>query len=144
MLNAVTQYYQDADVIIMAAAVADYTPVVVNEQKIKKGTDIISLELKKTTDILHFLGREKKAHQLLIGFALETENGADNARKKLTEKNADAIILNQYVVGESGFGSDTNKITVFHKKGSVDEFEMKSKKEVAADIVRTIKKMLHA
>jgi phosphopantothenoylcysteine decarboxylase/phosphopantothenate--cysteine ligase len=144
MLNAVIQYYQDADVIIMAAAVADYTPVIVNEQKMKKGADIVSLELKKTTDILQFLGKEKKADQLLIGFALETENAADNARKKLTEKNADAIILNQYVAGESGFGSDTNKITVFHKNGSVDEFEMKSKKEVAADIVRTFKKMLHA
>jgi phosphopantothenoylcysteine decarboxylase/phosphopantothenate--cysteine ligase len=144
MLDAVTQYYQDADIIIMAAAVADYTPVVVNEQKIKKGADTVSLELKKTTDILQFLGREKKAHQLLIGFALETENGADNARKKLTEKNADAIVLNQYVAGESGFGSDTNKITIFHKNGTREEVGLKSKKEVAADIVRTIKKMLHA
>ncbi len=144
MLDAVTQFYQDADIIIMAAAVADYTPVVVNEQKIKKGADTVSLELKKTTDILQFLGREKKAHQLLIGFALETENGADNARKKLTEKNADAIVLNQYVAGESGFGSDTNKITIFHKNGTREEVGLKSKKEVAADIVRTIKKMLHA
>jgi phosphopantothenoylcysteine decarboxylase/phosphopantothenate--cysteine ligase len=144
MLDAVTPYYQDADIIIMAAAVADYTPVVVKEQKIKKGADTVSLELKKTTDILHFLGREKKAHQLLIGFALETENGADNARKKLTEKNADAIVLNQYVAGESGFGSDTNKITIFHKNGTREEVGLKSKKEVAADIVRTIKKMLHA
>lgn len=144
MLDAVTQYYQDADIIIMAAAVADYTPVVFKEQKIKKGADTVSLELKKTTDILQFLGREKKAHQLLIGFALETENGADNARKKLTEKNADAIVLNQYVAGESGFGSDTNKITIFHKNGTREDVGLKSKKEVAADIVRTIKKMLHA
>jgi phosphopantothenoylcysteine decarboxylase/phosphopantothenate--cysteine ligase len=144
MLDAVTQYYQDADVIIMAAAVADYTPVVVHDQKIKKGADTVSVELKKTTDILQFLGKEKKAGQLLIGFALETENGSENARKKLTEKNADAIILNRYVAGESGFGSDTNQITVFYKNGLAEEGILKSKNDVATDIVRTIKKMLDA
>lgn len=144
MLEAVRNNFREADVIIMAAAVADYTPVVVSDQKIKKGSNKISLELTKTTDILQFVGKEKQSHQLLIGFALETENATENARKKLSEKNADAIILNRYVAGESGFGSDTNQVSVFYKNGTVDEFGLKTKKEVATDLVRTIKKLLDA
>ncbi|MFN9711067.1 MAG: bifunctional phosphopantothenoylcysteine decarboxylase/phosphopantothenate--cysteine ligase CoaBC [Bacteroidota bacterium] len=134
----------DADIIIMAAAVADYTPVSVSETKIKKHTDALVLELKKTTDILKHLGEIKQAHQLLIGFALETEGGDVYALKKLKDKNADAIVLNIQKNGESGFGSDTNQITIFEKNGKKHCFEVKTKRQVAEDIVNTIKNMLHA
>ena len=144
MFEAVKNNVADADIIIMAAAVADYTPVTVSENKIKKQHPSLSIELTSTVDILKYLGENKKINQLLIGFALETNDGRANAIKKLKDKNADAIILNLYQPGESGFGSNTNQISIFEKSGKEHAFDLKSKKEVASDIVNAIKNMLHA
>ena len=122
----------------MSAAVADYTPVTVADEKIKKNSDTFSIELKKTTDILKELGAKKNGKQLLIGFALETNNEKEYALKKLSSKNADMIILNSLNDSGAGFGYDTNKITIFDKKGNEYSFDTKTKQEVAADIVNTI------
>ena len=144
MYEAVMQSVSVADVIVMAAAVADYTPATVSPQKIKKQSTELTLELQRTQDILKAVGERKKTAQLLIGFALETENGKEQALKKLEEKNADAMVLNMWEEGKTGFGVATNRITVFEKNGAVHHFELKSKKEVAEDIVNIIKKMSHA
>ncbi len=138
MLDACIAAFTDADITVMSAAVADYTPVIVAGEKIKKTTDHFSIELKKTTDILKQLGATKTDKQLLVGFALETNNERGYAKKKLLEKNADMIVLNSLNDNGAGFGHDTNKITIFDKQGNEHAFGMKSKKEVAADIVNII------
>ena len=130
------------DIAIMAAAVADYTPSVVHSQKIKKGDDDLKLELKKTKDILAALGKEKKEGQLLVGFALETEGEEAAARKKLEAKNADMIVLNSLRDEGAGFGTDTNKVTLFYRNGQKKELELKSKKSVAIDIVDALTELL--
>ena len=129
---------QEADIIIMAAAVGDYTPAQVANQKIKKSAESISLELERTTDILAELGKRKRANQLLIGFALETENLLDNARKKLQSKNADWIVLNSPNEEGAGFGTSTNKVTLIHKDGSQIPLPLMSKKKVAEHILHQI------
>ena len=122
----------------MAAAVADYTPEVKAKQKIKKKENDLSLKLKKTKDILKTAGELKKDNQILVGFALETNNEKENALKKLTEKNADMIVLNSLNETNRGFQSATNKITIFDKHGGEYAFESKPKNEVARDIINTI------
>ena len=122
----------------MSAAVADYTIISPAENKIKKTAGTLTLELEKTKDILKSLGAIKKENQLLVGFALETENEFENAKTKLTSKNADYIVLNSMNDNGSGFGKDTNKITIFAKNGDCVSFEIKSKSEVAVDIINTI------
>lgn len=134
--------YSDYDIAVMAAAVADFTPQQPADQKIKKGASDLTLTLKKTTDILAALGAQKKASQLLAGFALETENEVENARKKLESKGADLIILNSLNDKGAGFGSDTNKITILTRHGVLKTFETKQKTEVARDIVATLIEML--
>lgn len=138
MLGACLSEFDDADIAVMSAAVADYTPVTVAGEKIKKASDSFSIELMKTTDILKELGAKKNAKQLLVGFALETNNERENALKKLSSKNADLIVLNSLKDAGAGFGYNTNKVTIFDRKGNEYKFETKSKKEVAADIVNTI------
>ena len=138
MLAACINEFNDKDILVMSAAVADYTPVTVADEKIKKNSDTFSIELKKTTDILKELGAKKNGKQLLIGFALETNNEKEYALKKLSSKNADMIILNSLNDSGAGFGYDTNKITIFDKKGNEYSFGTKTKQEVAADIVNTI------
>ena len=128
----------DYDIAVMSAAVADYAPVEVSEQKIKKNGDDLVLHLKKTPDILKSLGDHKKAHQVLVGFALETENETANAKKKIKDKNADMIILNSLNDAGAGFKSDTNKITIFYKDGRTQVFDTKHKSLVAKDIVDSI------
>lgn len=130
--------FHSYDIIIMAAAVADYSPTKVSAQKIKKKSEEFSLELKKTKDILLEAGERKNPHQLLIGFALETNNEKENALKKLAQKNADFIILNSTNDEGAGFGLDTNRITVFDKNKKEYKFPAKPKKEVAGDIVNLI------
>lgn len=144
MFNACNRIFPDMDIAIMSAAVADYTPVKTATQKIKKTENELTVELIKTKDILRHLGAEKKNHQLLIGFALETNNETDNALQKLKSKNADMIVLNSLNDAGAGFGHDTNKITIFDKTGKVVPFEIKPKKEVAIDIVNVIIQQLHA
>ena len=146
LINVVTaqQMYEacmnnaDYDIAVMAAAVADYTPVEVMKEKIKKGDGTFELGLKKTKDILASLGERKKAGQLLVGFALETENERGNGHAKLNKKNADLIVLNSLNDKGAGFGIDTNKVTILYKDGSEKAFEVKSKALVAKDIVDVI------
>ncbi|NNK81184.1 MAG: phosphopantothenoylcysteine decarboxylase, partial [Flavobacteriales bacterium] len=126
------------DIVIMAAAVADYTPDTYSDKKIKKKEGDWSILFKRTNDILAELGRMKKAGQTLVGFALESENGIQNAKRKLKNKNLDFIVLNSLKDEGAGFGHDTNRITIIDKHNKHQEFELKSKEEVAIDIVRTI------
>lgn len=126
------------DIIVMAAAVADYKPLEIAAEKIKKSDDQLSLVLTKTKDILKKAGEIKSAKQILVGFSLETSNEKENALKKLSNKNLDLIVLNSLNDEGAGFGFSTNKIAIFDKKGREKLFPLKSKKEVAADIVKTI------
>ncbi len=142
MYEACMSDIASADIAIMAAAVADYTPIEVSSIKIKKQETGFQIELTKTKDILQSIGSVKKDKQVVVGFALETNNEAENAIKKLKEKNADLIILNSMKDAEAGFGKDTNKITIFNKDGTSIAYEAKSKTSVANDIVNYIKRLI--
>jgi len=144
MFNACDKIFPNTDIAVMSAAVADYTPVKTAKEKIKKTENGLAVELTKTKDILKHLGANKKEHQFLVGFALETNNEKENALKKLQSKNADMIVLNSLNDAGAGFGHDTNKITIFDRTGNIFPFETKTKKEVAVDIVNTIIQQLHA
>ena len=130
--------FNDADIAVLAAAVADYTPKNVSNSKIKKANGIMTLELTKTKDILKDLGKAKTKDQLLVGFALETNNELENASKKLKEKNLNFIVLNSLNDDGAGFEFDTNKITILDDSNNVEKFELKAKIEVAKDIVDKI------
>ncbi|NTS41970.1 bifunctional phosphopantothenoylcysteine decarboxylase/phosphopantothenate--cysteine ligase CoaBC [Flavisolibacter sp. BT320] len=130
------------DIAVMAAAVADYTPAEVAEQKIKKVGEELTLTLRKTKDILAALGQNKQNDQVLVGFALETNNEKEGALKKLAEKNADMIVLNSLQDSGAGFGHDTNKATFYLKNGEEKSFALKTKKALAKDIVDTITNLL--
>ena len=138
MLDACIAEFPTTDITVMSAAVADYTPVTVADEKMKKQVDVFSVELTKTKDILKQLGEMKNDNQLLVGFALETNNEKAYALKKLQEKNADMIVLNSLNDAGAGFGYDTNKITIFDRTGKEYAFDTKTKQEVAVDIVNTI------
>jgi len=138
MYKACHKIYPEVDIAIMSAAVADFKPVVKAKQKIKKKDEHIQLELTRTKDILKSLGEKKKKGQVLVGFALETTDEKKHALEKLEKKNADMIVLNSLNDEGAGFGHDTNKITIFRKKGKEIAFATKSKDEVAKDIVDTI------
>ncbi|MCD0490259.1 bifunctional phosphopantothenoylcysteine decarboxylase/phosphopantothenate--cysteine ligase CoaBC [Pedobacter sp. MC2016-14] len=142
MLAACTQEFKDSDITVMSAAVADYTPVNIATQKIKKQESEFSVELKKTTDILATLGNVKSAGQILVGFALETEHEEEHAIGKLKKKNLDLIVLNSLNDKGAGFKTDTNKITIFNQQFEKTVFEVKSKVEVAADICKEILKLV--
>ncbi len=120
---------------ILAAAVSDFTLAGASHQKIKKDKQALTIKLRPTRDIAFELGKMKKKDQLLVGFALETENEMENARKKIGSKNLDFIVLNSLRDRGAGFGSDTNKITIIDRNNKVDIFELKDKKEVAQDII---------
>lgn len=143
MYNAVHNHYQNVDIAISAAAVADYRPKTVAEQKIKKQGDGLQVDLVRTKDILFSMGEQKK-HQFLVGFALETENEVENATSKLQRKNLDAIVLNSLQDKGAGFGSTTNKVTFIDKNSNVKAFELKTKAEVASDIWSEIISRIHA
>ncbi len=138
MFAACVAVFDKMDIAVMSAAVADYTPADTQKDKIKKSSDNFSIALTKTKDILKHLGEIKRSDQLLIGFALETNNEEAYAKKKLAEKNADMIVLNSLNDEGAGFGHDTNKITIFDKLGNTHYFDTKSKTAVAKDIVNTI------
>lgn len=144
MYSACLTVFEDCDLAVMAAAVADYRPATVAEQKIKKTGDSLMVELTKTKDILKSLGEKKKEKQVLVGFALETSNEKENAISKLKSKNADMIVLNSLNDEGAGFGFDTNKITIFDKNGGSTIFPPKTKKEVAKDIIDTIIRLHYA
>ncbi|MBK7309163.1 MAG: bifunctional phosphopantothenoylcysteine decarboxylase/phosphopantothenate--cysteine ligase CoaBC [Chitinophagaceae bacterium] len=144
MLNACKEHFATSDITIMSAAVADYTPSQVAMEKIKKTEADLTVPLTKTKDILKTLGGLKTKKQVLVGFALETNNETEYALQKLQSKNADMIVLNSLQDAGAGFGHDTNKITIFDKTGKTYPFEVKSKKEVAKDIVNTIIQQFYA
>jgi phosphopantothenoylcysteine decarboxylase/phosphopantothenate--cysteine ligase len=144
MYKAATSLFPYMDIAVMAAAVADYTPKEKSPQKIKKKEEEWSISFIRTRDILKSLGNMKKANQLLVGFALETQNEKENALAKLSSKNADMIVLNSLNDPGAGFGHDINKITIFDKEGHTYAFDTKSKKEVAKDIVDLIIKKTNA
>lgn len=143
MYAACVKEFERADIAVMSAAVADYTPVNTSSEKIKKDSDTLNVELKKTQDILKTLGEKKYNGQLLVGFALETGNEKENAIGKLKTKNADLIVLNSLKDEGAGFGHDTNKITIFEKGGNEIAYDRKPKQQVAKDIVDRIVNMLH-
>ncbi|MGJ7031804.1 bifunctional phosphopantothenoylcysteine decarboxylase/phosphopantothenate--cysteine ligase CoaBC [Niabella hirudinis] len=137
MYQACMDHFPSADIALMAAAVADYRPATVSETKIKKQEPGLELNLVKTRDILASLGAIKTGNQLLLGFALETNNEEVHALEKLHKKNADYIVLNSLNDG-AAFGADTNKVTIYSKTGEKSGFESKSKTAVAQDILDTI------
>ena len=138
MLEKTQEHFGENDLIIFSAAVADYTPAHVADQKIKKQGNEMQLNLIKTGDIAGTLGLQKKGGQLLVGFALETENELEHAKDKLHRKNFDYIILNSLNDAGSGFAHDTNKITVIDKLENVQHFPLKSKHEVELYILNII------
>jgi len=139
MLDACSTHFKNADITVMSAAVADFTPKDVARQKIKKGSaHQLAIELVKTTDILATLGQRKRKGQVLVGFALETDDGRASAEEKLRKKNLDFIVLNSTRDKGAGFAGDSNKITIINRDNSVDEFELKPKTAVAGDICARI------
>tara|TARA_R110000868_G_scaffold161628_3_gene392320 strand:+ start:2683 stop:3888 length:1206 start_codon:yes stop_codon:yes gene_type:complete len=143
MYSETIDLYKDMDVVICAAAVADYKPKSVAEQKIKKSSEEFSIALVKNKDILYSLGEMKK-QQFLVGFALETENEVENAIGKLKRKNLDAIVLNSLNDKGAGFGKLTNKVSFIDKNLDIKTFELKTKAEVASDILNEITIRIHA
>ena len=143
MFNACNSLYEQTDIAIFAAAVADYRPARTELKKIKKTEEEISIRLKKNPDIAGVLGKKKKKNQIFVGFALETDNEFENATLKLNEKNFDFIILNSMRDEGAGFSSDTNKITILDKSGESKNFSLKQKDLVAKDIVDFLLTKLH-
>lgn len=144
MFKACSRYFPKSDITVMAAAVADYTPVKTAKDKIKKSDITMVVELTRTTDILASLGKVKRKNQVLVGFALETTSGETEAQEKLKKKNADIIVLNTLQDKDAGFGTDTNKVTVFTRQGEKIAFETKSKTAVAQDIIATVIRLYYA
>jgi phosphopantothenoylcysteine decarboxylase / phosphopantothenate---cysteine ligase len=139
MLHSSEAHFNTSDVVVMAAAVADYRPKFVADKKIKKGEgDELTLELEKTQDILRTLGANRPEGQVLVGFSLETNNEKEFALKKLREKNLDLIVMNSLNDKGAGFNYDTNKVTLFDRNGTATDLPLKSKQEVAKDIVTAI------
>lgn len=137
------KYFKNVDIAILSAAVADYKPKFVADEKIKKNDSTLTLELEKTKDILASLGQIKK-NQILVGFALETNNEIENAIAKLKKKNLDLIVLNSLKDKGAGFGVATNKVTIIDKNENSINYGLKSKADVAKDIMQEILKQLHA
>lgn len=142
MYAAVLERADTAQVLVFAAAVADYKPKVAAAKKIKKAGNELTIELVKTVDIAAELGKHKKEGQFYVGFALETDNESAHAAEKLKKKNLDMIVLNSLNDAGAGFKHDTNKITVIEKQGAT-AFELKPKSEVAQDIVNLVWERLH-
>ncbi|HEX5113300.1 MAG TPA: bifunctional phosphopantothenoylcysteine decarboxylase/phosphopantothenate--cysteine ligase CoaBC [Saprospiraceae bacterium] len=144
MLKACITLFPKADVTVLAAAVADYKPEKMADEKIKKSSAELHLRLVSTPDIASTLGKQKRADQVLIGFALETQDGETHAREKMEKKNMDMIVLNNPREAGAGFGHDTNKVTFLFPDNTLQRFELKSKTEVAQDIAEAAFKLKHA
>jgi phosphopantothenoylcysteine decarboxylase/phosphopantothenate--cysteine ligase len=138
MFEACTHVFQNSDIAVLAAAVADYRPANVSTEKIKKKDSPLELRLEETEDIAAALGKSKNANQKLICFALETENEEAHALSKLQRKNADMLVLNSLRTEGVHFGSDNNAVTLFHSNGSKKEISLKSKTEIAQIISNEI------
>jgi len=133
---------EQMDIAVFNAAVSDFTPVSVSGNKVKRGKEEWTLTLKPTRDIAAEMGKRKSAGQLLVGFALETDNEQDFARQKLEKKNLDLIVLNSMQDRGAGFGTDTNRVTMIDRMGNADKFELKPKQQVAVDLVQRVIKMV--
>ncbi len=142
MFDKTLSYYNEQDVVIKCAAVADYTPITVHSNKFKKKNDTWTIELKKTDDILQALG-ERKEHQILVGFAAETENLENYAKDKLIRKNLDMVVGNDVSKEESGFGSDTNEIIMIKKDGSMKTLPILSKEKAAMEIFNEVMELMN-
>lgn len=143
MFKAVKEVFTSVDVAIASAAVADYRPKNISTQKIKKKEGDMFIELERTTDILYWMGEHKK-HQFLVGFALETQNEIENAKSKLARKNLDLIVLNSLNDKGAGFKNKTNKVTFINHKLEIKAFDLKTKAEVANDIIQEIQDLHYA
>jgi len=143
MYQAAQRCFENIDIAILSAAVADFKPKEVASKKIKKTERALNIELEKTKDILASLG-EMKTHQYLVGFALETHNEIENAKDKLKRKNLNLIVLNSLNDKGAGFKGDTNKVTFINDQSQILEFQLKSKAEVASDLLNEIIKQIHA
>jgi phosphopantothenoylcysteine decarboxylase / phosphopantothenate---cysteine ligase len=141
LYNASLKAFKTADIAVLSAAVADFKPATLATQKIKKSSGTKTIELVPTKDTLAELGKLKKVKQLLVGFALETENEIANAKIKIKKKNLDLIVLNSLNDKGAGFKTDTNKIAIIDKYNKITKFELKSKTEVAQDIIKSIAKL---
>ena len=142
MYESTHEFVDDVDIAIFSAAVSDFKPKVVSSEKIKKKEESMNVELVRTRDILASVGAKKK-NQYLVGFALETENEVENAKKKLRTKNLDLIVLNSLKDEGAGFGHETNKVKMLDRKGGILEFELKDKKAVANDLLNRIKALVN-
>jgi len=138
MLDVCKTHFPACDSAILSAAVADFSPEMTFTSKVKREKKDWKINLKPTLDIAAVLGSGKTDKQILVGFALETENELENAKTKLRKKNLDFIVLNSLNDEGAGFGTDTNKITILDKNNNIDKFELKSKTEVSADIVEKL------
>jgi phosphopantothenoylcysteine decarboxylase/phosphopantothenate--cysteine ligase len=143
MFTKCDEVFDESDIIVFSAAVADYRPAEVAGEKIKKSDKNLHLELQKTVDIAATLGKRKRKSQIMVGFALESENELQNAKDKLRRKNFDFIVLNSIRDDGAGFGFDTNKISILHRDATVKAFDLKPKTEVAIDIINEIHESLH-
>jgi phosphopantothenoylcysteine decarboxylase/phosphopantothenate--cysteine ligase len=132
----------ETDVAIFSAAVADFTPAEQLSGKMKRGTEEWSIRLKPTTDIAAEMGKRKKKGQVFVGFALESDHGVEHAKRKLAAKNLDLILLNLAGEQGAGFGTDTNRVTMIDRNLNVEEYELKPKRQVAADLAERVVKML--
>ena len=130
MFDAVTARSAEADIIVMCSAVADYTPTLYSEQKVKKSDDDMSISLSRTKDILKYLGENKRDGQVVVGFSMETEHLIENSQAKLQKKNVDLICANSISTDKTGFGVDTNKVTLIFKD-KVEELPLCSKEDTA-------------
>ena len=137
MFEAVKAVYEQQDIVIKSAAVADYRPKQVSSEKVKKSEDELVMELERTDDILKYLGEKKKPHQFLCGFSMETENMLENSRKKLKKKNLDMIVANNLKVPGAGFAGDTNVVTLITREDET-ELPLLSKEETAVRILDKI------
>jgi len=142
MYDECTRHFSECDIAIMCAAVADFTPATKFDSKVKREKSSLNLELKPTRDIASKLGEMKKKDQVLVGFALETENEFENAYAKLKKKNLDLIVLNSMNDTGAGFNHDTNKISIIDVDNNITKFELKSKKEIASDIIDELVKYI--
>jgi phosphopantothenoylcysteine decarboxylase/phosphopantothenate--cysteine ligase len=142
MARECIERFPGCDIAVLAAAVADFTPEHVSDKKIKRTKNDLIIRLKPTNDIAAQLGRMKKPDQLLVGFALETDDELQNAISKLKRKKLDIIVLNSLKEKGAGFGFDTNRITIIDRNNNIDKFELKSKEDAANDIIDKIVSMI--
>ncbi len=138
MYETCDQVISNTDIAVFNAAVSDFTPVETATQKVKRGAEEWTITLQPTRDIAGELGRNKSSDQFFVGFALETDAGLEQARTKLNKKNLDLIVLNSLQEPGAGFGTDTNKVTMIDRSGSVENYELKPKSQVAADLVKRV------